>query len=79
MKWPKNRPLGSTIFAYKDNMTLVSYKTKNKKLVLALSTLYPEDDTSSCWKQRNGQTWDHLGLQQYEVRSRPSGRNEVCI
>lgn len=44
MKTVKERPLDSSIFAYKDNMTLVSYKPKPKKVVLVLSTLHAEND-----------------------------------
>lgn len=44
MKVVKDRPVGSSIFAYKQNLTLVSFKPKDKKVVLLLSTLYPEND-----------------------------------
>lgn len=43
MKNSKDRPVGSTIFAYKDNLTLLSFKSKRNKTVLALSTLHPEN------------------------------------
>lgn len=44
MKTVKERPVDSSIFAYKDNMTLVSYKPMPKKVVIVLSTLHVEND-----------------------------------
>lgn len=44
MKEVKNRPVESSIFAFRNNCTLVSYKPKQNKVVLALSTFHIEDD-----------------------------------
>lgn len=39
----KNRPLKSSIFAFQDNMTLVSYVPKKNKNVLAISSMHFDD------------------------------------
>lgn len=43
MKVVKDRPIDSSIFAFRKNVTLVSYKPKKNKIVLALSTLHHEE------------------------------------
>ncbi|XP_023312582.1 piggyBac transposable element-derived protein 4-like, partial [Anoplophora glabripennis] len=42
---PTTRPIGSSMFAYNDYITLVSYIPKKKKNVLLLSTLHHDDKT----------------------------------
>lgn len=43
----KDRPVESSIFAFRKNMTLVSYKPKKDKVVLVLSTLHDDDSIDS--------------------------------
>lgn len=40
----KDRPVGSSLFAFNRDMTLVSYKPKKNKNVLLLSTMHTSDD-----------------------------------
>ncbi|XP_049942766.1 uncharacterized protein LOC126419622 [Schistocerca serialis cubense] len=43
----KDRPVESSIFAFRKNMTLVSYKPKKDKVVLAMPTLHDDDSLDS--------------------------------
>ncbi|XP_049840381.1 uncharacterized protein LOC126285099 [Schistocerca gregaria] len=43
----KDRPLESSIFAFRKNMTLVSYKPKKDNVVLVLSSLHDDDSLDS--------------------------------
>lgn len=40
----KQRPINSSIFGFQENMTLLSYKPKQIKIVLLLSTMHHSDE-----------------------------------